>query len=342
MRKKLLIILLLLLLLVFASTAYAVEGGLTGDENEQVENDKETILTADGEEEPQERKMTSFERKIVEQGLRLLPEDHPVVLAYEFTYKIDIDTYKTTINGVELSGVPFEYGAKGNFKGFSKDWWQPTGNKEYPVKGLDCAGYIQWIYYQLGIDVPGSSSELFFAGKSGVSRKLPGIREHLVIPSLDDAMIGDIAYNSINYSYKSGHGSHSQMYLGTADMLGITDAMRQMMKKFPGDAHLVLDCGWSDGLYYSEFMKKIAIKNSRDSLGGVGVQFFSSIKQGDKEIYSSPYPKRQYGWKNSLTQHTYYIEARIEKEGRLMQYKPDYITAYPINLSRPVTRPDVK
>ncbi|MDL2258928.1 C40 family peptidase [Eubacteriales bacterium OttesenSCG-928-K08] len=283
--------------------------------------------------------MTDFEQKIVEQGLRLAPYDHPFVIAYENTYGVDIESYIAEINGITISGVPFEFGGKGGYVGYSDRWWSRTSVSQYPVGGLDCAGYIDWIYDQLGYELPYSSTGLFFAGKSGVVRNLPGIREHLVIPSLEEAMIGDVAYNSKDFSYRSGHGSHVQLYLGTADKLGISQELQKMYPDFPCDAHLVLDCGWSDGRYYYDMMKKLKVRGARSSMAGVGVQFFTSIKSGSEYIYRSP--KTVYKWKNPETGHTFRIESRLEANGRLLQYKPKAKVQYPINLSRPIIRPDM-
>ncbi len=282
--------------------------------------------------------MSKLERKIVEQGLRLLPYDHPFVLAYEQTYGVDIKSYTATVRGITVSGVPFQFGGDGEFTGFSDRWWSRSGDGQYPVGGLDCAEYIVWIYKQLGYDVPDSSTSLFFAGKSGVLRKLPGIREHYVIPSFDDALIGDVAYNSQNYSYRSGHGSHTEMFLGTANKLGISKALLSMYPGFPCDAYLVLDCGWSDGRYYYDMMRKLHVSNPRKSMAGVGVQFFTSIKSGKEYLYKSP--QEVYKWTNPDTGHTFRIESRLEAQGRLLQYKPKGAVQYPINLSRPIDRPD--
>ncbi len=284
------------------------------------------------------RAMTKLERKFVEQGFRLLPEDHPFVLAYEQTYGVDIQSYSATVNGVKVSGVPFEFGGNGEFDGYSKRWWTRTGVGQYPVGGLDCAEYIVWIYRQLGFEVPDSSTSLFFAGKSGVIRKLPGIREHYVIPSFKDAMIGDVAYNSENYSYRSGHGSHTELFLGTANKLGISEALTAMYPGFPCDAYLVLDCGWSDGAYYYNLMRKLHVPNARKGMAGVGVQFFTSIKSGKDYIYRSP--EKVYKWTNPDTGHTFRIESRLEANGRLLQYKPKSSVQYPMNICRPIERSD--
>lgn len=284
------------------------------------------------------RGMTKLERKIVEQGFRLLPYDHPFVLAYEKTYHVEIDSYVAEVNGVKVSGVPFEFGGNGEYSDFADRWWTRTGVGQYPVGGLDCTEYIVWIFRQLGYTVPDSSTGLFFAGKEGVLRKLPGIREHLVIPSFEEAMIGDVAYNSENYSYRSGHGSHTQMFLGTANKLGIAEALLKMYPDFPCDAYLVLDCGWSDGGYYYDLMKKLHVRNARKGMAGVGVQFFTSIKEGSEYLYKSP--QKVYKWENPQTGHIFRIESRLEANGRLVQYKPKSKVEHPINLSRPIDRKD--
>ena len=282
--------------------------------------------------------MSALERSIVEQGLRLLPYDHPFVLAYEETYQVHIDSYMATIKGVKVSGVPFEFGGSGNFLGYASRWWKTTDVADYPVGGLDCAEYIAWIYKQLGYDVPDSSTALFFAGKAGVARKLPGIREHLVIPSFENALIGDVAYNSQNYSYQSGHGSHTEMFLGTANKLGIGAALQKYYPGFPLDAFLVLDCGWSDGNYYYNLMRKLHVSNPRRSMAGVGVQFFTSVRSGGKYLYRCP--SKVYKWTNPETGHTFRIESRLEAQRRPLQYKPQSAVQYPMNLSRPIVRTD--
>lgn len=288
---------------------------------------------------PRTAPLTSFERKIIEQGFRLLPYDHPFVIAYERTYKVRIQSYKTEIDGVTLSGVPFQFGGGGNFKGFSESWWRRAGDSYYPVRGIDCANFLSWIYNQLDISTPSGSAALFFGGKSGVLRNVPGLRPHYVIPTLDEAMIGDIFYNSEKGNYQSGGGSHTQLYLGTANILGIAKELTHMMPKFPCDAHLVLDCGWSDGPYYYKMMQKLKVPKPRQGMGGVGVQFMTSIKSGDTVLYACP--EKVQSWKNMDTLNTFRIESRLNNNGRLLQYNPKVRVQYPMNLSRPIVRPDV-
>lgn len=350
MRNKVMVLLSVLVLAVgFASGALAVEGVEHAVPKEYIGEAviEEITLEEDEEEKIVESKLprrargiTAFERKIIEQGFRLLPYDHPFVIAYENTYRVDIPSFTTEINGVELSGVPFEFGGKGSFSGFSDRWWAKTGVRQYPVNGLDCSGFIEWVYYQLGYAIPSTSTSIFFSGKSGVARSLPGIREHLVIPSFDEAMIGDVAYNSEGYSYRSGHGSHVQLYIGTADILGISTELKRMYPDFPCDAQLVLECGWSDGSYYYEYMRKIKTSGARSSLAGVGVQFFTSVRQGSEYIYKCP--SKVYAWSNPATGNTFKIESRLEAQRRPLQYRPNYITEYTMNLSRPIIRPDVR
>lgn len=282
--------------------------------------------------------MTKFERRLVETGMRLMPYDHPFVLAYEKAHGIDIKNYVAEVKGVTVSGVPFDFGGNGEITGFRDDWWQGTGVARYPVRGLDCAEYIHWIYRQLGYTVPDSSTGLFFGGVEGVTRNIRGIREHKVIPSFSEAMIGDIAYNSENQSYRSGHGSHVQMFIGTARQLGMAKEIREYWPDFPVDAYLVLDCGWADGEYYYDIMKKLRVRNARSSLAGVGVQFFTSIRSGDQVLYACP--SKEYKWTNPETGNTFRINSRLEAQRRYLQYRRNSKIEYIMNLSRPLHRPD--
>ncbi|MDR1620419.1 MAG: C40 family peptidase [Clostridiales bacterium] len=307
-------------------------------EEEQKEEEEKRAEKTTGAAEKRTKPITKFERQLVEIGFRLLPYDHPFVIAYERTYGTDIHSYAAEINGVTVSGVPFEFGGKGDYKGFNENWWRRTGVGQYPVGGLDCAKYLSWIYLQAGIVVPDVSNALFFSGTTGVTRTLSGVRPHMVLPSLEHAMIGDIAYNSKNQTYHSGHGSHVQMYLGTANVLGISRELQKMYPDFPCDAHLVLDCGWSDGEYYYRLMRKLKVHGARRGMAGVGVQFFTSIKSGSAFIYKSP--QKVYAWKNPDTGNTFQIESRLEKNGRLLQYKPGSKIEHTINISRPILRND--
>ncbi len=203
---------------------------------------------------------------------------------------------------------------------------------------------MHWIYRQLGYAIPSSSSEIFLAGVEGVSRKLPGVRTHKVIPTLSEAKIGDITYNSENFTYRSGHGNHSSMFIGTARKLGIEDTIRKYYRDFPVDAYLVVDIGWADGAYYYNMLRKIGI-SARTSMGGVGIQFLTSIKGNNgKYIYKSPYlsKKKSFSWKDSKSKQTFTIAANLERNRRLMQYKAysKSKVKYVMNLSRPIYRND--
>ena len=282
--------------------------------------------------------MTAFERKVIEQGFRLLPYDHPFVVAYERTYGVKIDSYTKEINGKIVSGIPYQFGGKYSAAGFSDLWWTPTEDANYPLVGLDCSGYVAWIYAQLGYQIPIGSAGQFFAGKTGALRLLDGVQPHLVIPSFEQALIGDIAYNSAKFTYTSGDSSHVQLYIGTADKLGITAELQKLMPKFPGDAHLVLDCGWADGTAYYTQMKNIGVKKARKDMGGVGVQFFTSIKAGSKYLYRAP--RKTYKWKNSDTKNTYRIDSVLETKKRYLQHNAKLKIQNTMNLSRPIIRTD--
>lgn len=286
-------------------------------------------------------KMSSLEKKLVEQAFRLLPERHPFKLAYEEAHNVKIKTYTATKNGIKVSGVPFEFGGGGNYMGFNSRWWNKTSVSQYPVGGLDCAKYMQWIYKQVGMSVPSISNTLFFSGKEGEKRVING-RSHLVIPSFSEAKIGDIAYNSKLYTYASGHGSHTAMFLGTARKLGIASTIKKYYRNFPVDAYLTIDVGWSDGKYYYNMMKKLGV-SGRSSMCGVGVQFFPSVRNSDGSYrYKSPHrsSKPAYSWRDSKSGQTFTVDATLERNGRYFQHKVGSGVKNIMNLSRPIVRYD--
>ena len=287
-------------------------------------------------------KMSPLEKRLVETAFRLLPERHPFVLAYEEAHKVDIKSYVKTIKGVRVSGIPFEFGGSYNRVGFSSRWWTKTSVKQYPVGGLDCAKFIAWIYKQAGYNVPSASTTLFFSGKEGTSRKLPYGPTHKVITSLKDAKIGDVAYNSQSQLYSSGHGSHTVMFIGTAEQLGIADTIRKYYKGFPVNKYLTIDVGFADGSYYYRMMKKLGI-SGRSSMCGAGIQFFTSIKGSNgKNIYKSPYlsKKKSYTWKDKKTGNSFTVACNLERNRRTVQWKTGTKIKNVMNLSRPIRRND--
>lgn len=285
-----------------------------------------------------EIKLSSFEKKIIEAGLSVLPERHPFVLAYESTYKKDIKSYTSNKNGVSVSGIPYQWGGNATHKGFSDKWWNPTKSYNYPAIGTDCAKMLHWIYRNAGYVVRNSSAAIFLQGKEGVSRKLPGVKEHKVIPSIEKAKIGDVSYMSSNYKYISGSGSHIAMFIGTARKLGIADELRKYYPDFPVDAYLVLEQGYSDNQYYQPILKEMGIEK-RTTLCGVGIQFHSSLIENGEYLYKSPYYsfKDSYTWTDSKTGYTFEITSEFDVVNRLMQYKSDSEISPKPNISRPVS-----
>lgn len=289
--------------------------------------------------------MSPLEKQFVETAMRLMPERNPFVLAYEEAHGVKIDSYSKTVNGVRISGVPFRYGGNGHITGYDDHWWTPSGDSQYPANGLDCAELMHWIYHNMGYEIPSDSSSEFFAGIAGVKRFTPGIeKNHWVIPTLAEAKIGDIVYNSKESTYVSGKGSHVGMFLGTARKLGIERTLAKYMPEFPMDAYLYVDIGWADEAFYLDELHNIGIKGNR--IFGSGIQYFPSVKGNDgKYIYESPYRNkntRVISWKDKVSGATFSVTSAMEQEGRPFQYKPDKDSTvqYLLNISRPIIRND--
>ncbi len=289
--------------------------------------------------------MSSLEKRFVETAFRLMPERDPFVLAYEEAHGVTIDSYTKTVSKKTVSGVPFNYGGNGNIMGYDAKWWTKTKDRKYPAYGMDCAEYVHWVYHNMGYEIPRDSAAVFFAGISGVQRYTPGINKtHWVIPSLSEARIGDIVYNSKTYTYTSGKGSHCGIFMGTARRLGIAETLVKYYPGFPVDAYLYIDTGWADQKAYYGMMRSIGIKGK--GLAGVGMQYFPSVKGNDgKYIYESPFRKaktRALYWKDGTSGITYEITASMEGAGRFFQHKPGKTSTvqYILNISRPIVRND--
>lgn len=289
--------------------------------------------------------MSPLEEKFVETFMRLMPERHPFVLAYEEAHGVDIDNYVKEVNGVRVSGVAFSTIGTGHVTGFDPRWWQESRVYKYPVWGLDCSEFVHWIYHNVGYEIPRSSSKIFFKGTAGVKRYTPRIKKnHWVIPTLAEAKIGDVVYSSKDMKYRAGWGSHCMMFLGTARELGIAETLKKYIPDFPMDAYLVADCGWSDVDYYAKQYEQLNVCGRRTTYG-VGIQFFTSIMDNDGTyIYRSPYldpATRAFSWTDELTGYTFVVDATMESQGKTFQHKPgkDKVQ-YLLNIARPIIRND--
>jgi hypothetical protein len=72
-----------------------------------------------------------------------------------------------------------------------------------PTKGLDCSGFTQLVYGNLGIDLPRTSSQQATAGRPGAS--------------LDEARPGDLVF--FDYSSSRAGVDHVGIYLGEGKMI---------------------------------------------------------------------------------------------------------------------------
>lgn len=110
---------------------------------------------------------------------------------------------KTIINtAVSLLGrIPYLWGGKATKPGYDTSWW--SFNKAGKQKGLDCSGFVQWVYMTAGF--PKSTTDGMYS-TGGISKNCEEISE-------EDLQPGDLG---LFYNGGSGGGStnHVGIYLG--------------------------------------------------------------------------------------------------------------------------------
>jgi len=107
--------------------------------------------------------------------------------------------YDIVVTALSLLGqVPYEWGGKPSHGGYDNTWWtfRDSGNQ----KGLDCSGFVQWVFMTLGYpeDVTG---KVYYTG---------AIRDNLEKISYEELQPGDIGLKN----EPEGGTNHTGIYLG--------------------------------------------------------------------------------------------------------------------------------
>lgn len=96
-----------------------------------------------------------------------------------------------------LLGLPYEWGGKYHRQGLNPRWGKSSS-------GLDCSGFVDWVFTQFGVSVGMSTGQIFSNGQSGV----------LVRVGRDDLKIGDIG---LDYVPGGGGNNHTGVVIGFVD-----------------------------------------------------------------------------------------------------------------------------
>lgn len=103
------------------------------------------------------------------------------------------------LNALSLLGkVPYEWGGKASSGGYDPSWW--TFDSSGQQKGLDCSGYVQWVYMTSGY-AASVTNKLY--STASISRSLSSVSE-------SDLQPGDIGLLNTG----SGSQNHTGIYLG--------------------------------------------------------------------------------------------------------------------------------
>lgn len=81
----------------------------------------------------------------------------PEQIGESYNFAVDVENYKdysderkrlVEIAKTLIGQVPYQWGGKANGPGYDHTWWLFDDNNEQ--KGLDCSGYVQWVYMTAG------------------------------------------------------------------------------------------------------------------------------------------------------------------------------------------------
>lgn len=124
-----------------------------------------------------------------------------IPLNHDFTLPSIVNSNNTTISKTELIsvstsllGLHYEWGGKYHRQGLNPNWGKTT-------KGLDCSGFVDWVFTQFGVSVGMSTGQIYSNGQSGV----------LVKVSRDNLKIGDIG---LDYVPGGGGNNHTGVVIG--------------------------------------------------------------------------------------------------------------------------------
>lgn len=133
------------------------------------------------------KSLSSANQKSYEEYAAMLPDD------------ISEERRCIVLNALSLLGrIPYEWGGKASSGGYDPSWW--TFDSSGQQKGLDCSGYVQWVYMTSGY-AASTTNKLY--STSAINRGLTSISKSQLQP-------GDIGL------LNAGNGSqnHTGIYLG--------------------------------------------------------------------------------------------------------------------------------
>jgi cell wall-associated NlpC family hydrolase len=123
---------------------------------------------------------------------------------HDFTLPSIVSSNNTTISKTEfisistsILGLPYQWGGKYHQSGLNERWGRSSS-------GLDCSGFVDWVYTQFGVSVGMSTGQIYANGQSGV----------LVRVSRNDLKIGDIG---LDYVPGGGGNNHTGVVIGFDD-----------------------------------------------------------------------------------------------------------------------------
>jgi cell wall-associated NlpC family hydrolase len=123
---------------------------------------------------------------------------------HDFTLPSIVTSNNTSIARTEfisistsLLGLPYQWGGKYHKQGLNEQWGKSAS-------GLDCSGYVDWVYTQFGVSVGMSTGQIYENGRDGV----------LVRVSRNSLKIGDIG---LDYIPGGGGNNHTGVVIGFDD-----------------------------------------------------------------------------------------------------------------------------
>lgn len=168
----------------------------------------------EGYDEPTNRKMIEMRQRMCEQAVNAVLATSHVVYATDGLSELEIQEYldglpagtsgnrkqviKTALSLVGM--VPYYYGGKPSHTGWDDSWWSTVSpdHKGRTKKGLDCSGYVQWVFATAGFNGGNLDNRLLSTGSIS----------NLQYITKDELQPGDIG---LKYQ---GDSKHTGIYMG--------------------------------------------------------------------------------------------------------------------------------
>lgn len=177
------------------------------------------------------------------------------------------EAYQKTLltTAISLLGkVPYQWGGKASHEGYNTDWW--LFDTDGQQKGLDCSGFVQWVYMTAGYD-------------KEITDKMTSTNE---IMGFEDTTYEELEPGDIGLLNLGETTNHTGIYIGDGYFIHCSSSAKTVIiSQFPFKFFKKIEKNYENALHNAE-------KGFNKYSEGVKISDFESESAADTEI---PYPE---------------------------------------------------